>query len=55
MENSEKKEQKKTVTFRLFESDDEILNKIRTKYGISKSEVIETLIKKYAKEEYGAY
>lgn len=48
-------EKKKTVSVRLFEDEDEILNKIREKYGISKSKQVETLIKKYAKEEYGAW
>lgn len=51
----ESPEKKKTISIRLFENEDEILNKIRKKYGISKSKQIETLIKKYAKEEYGAW
>ncbi|HDG8755685.1 TPA: Cop-6 protein, partial [Staphylococcus aureus] len=50
-----KKEDKKTISIRLFEQEDEALRRIKDKYGITKSEVVETLIKKYAKEEYGAY
>lgn len=55
MMNVEKKEDKKTISIRLFEQEDEVLRNIKDKYGITKSEVVETLIKKYAKEEYGAY
>lgn len=55
MMNVEKKEDKKTISIRLFEQEDEALRSIKDKYGITKSEVVETLIKKYAKEEYGAY
>ncbi len=55
MMSVEKKEDKKTISIRLFEQEDEALRRIKDKYGITKSEVVETLIKKYAKEEYGAY
>ncbi|CAC5903231.1 TPA: Cop-6 protein [Staphylococcus aureus] len=48
-------ENKKTVSLRLEENSDVILNRIKNKYGISKSEVVETLIKKYAREEYGSF
>ena len=51
----ESRENKKTVSLRLEENSDVILNRINTKYGISKSEVVETLIKKYAREEYGSF
>ena len=55
MMSVERKEDKKTISIRLFEQEDEALRRIKDKYGITKSEVVETLIKKYAKEEYGAY
>ena len=55
MMSVEKKEDKKTISIRLFEQEDEALRRIKDKYGITKSEVVETLIKKYAKEEYGAF
>lgn len=51
----ENKETKKTVSFRLEENTDDILNQVKSKYKISKSEVVETLIKKYAREEYGSF
>lgn len=50
-----RKIEKKTFTVRLFEEENETLSRIKEKYGLSKSEVIETLIKKYAKEEYGSF
>lgn len=52
---SKEKKEKKNITLRLFPEEDVVLEKIKRKYGISKSEVVETLIKKYAREEYGAY
>ncbi|GAA3726305.1 hypothetical protein GCM10022378_15190 [Salinicoccus jeotgali] len=55
MEEVEEKREKKNITLRLFPEEDLVLEKIKKKYGISKSEQIETLIKKYAREEYGAY
>lgn len=51
----ENKETKKTVSFRLEKNTDDILNQVKSKYKISKSEVVETLIKKYAREEYGSF
>lgn len=51
----ENKEKKKTVSFRLEENTDDILNQVKNKYRISKSEVVETLIKKYVREEYGSF
>lgn len=49
------KKNKKSVTLRLEEDTDEIISKIKAKYGGTKSEIVETLIKKYAKEEYGSF
>lgn len=49
------KSEKKTFTVRLFDEENEALNRIKEKYGFSKSDVIATLIKKYAKEEYGSF
>jgi len=46
MMSVEKKEDKKTISIRLFEQEDEALRRIKDKYGITKSEVVETLIKK---------
>lgn len=48
------KSSKKTVSLRLEESTDDVLNQVKNKYGISKSKVVETLINKYVKEEYGS-
>jgi hypothetical protein len=49
------KEEKKTITVRLYEKENSTLDNIKKKYGISKSVQIETLIKKYAKKEYGEF
>lgn len=49
------KKDRKTVSIRLDVTTNDILDKIKEKYGITKSEQVETLIKKYAKEEYGAF
>ncbi|HGH5575760.1 Cop-6 protein [Staphylococcus warneri] len=46
---------KKTVTIRLSPKEIETLNRIKKKYGISNSVQVETLIKNYARKEYGAY
>jgi len=53
--NSQKSEEKIATTIRLLQEENETLNKIKNKYKISKSEIVGTLIKKYAKEEYGAF
>ena len=49
------KKKKKTITVRLYEKENSTLDNIKKKYGISKSVQIETLIKKYAKKEYGEF
>lgn len=48
-------EEKKATTIRLFQEENDVLDRIKLKYGISKSEIVETLIKKYARGEYGAF
>jgi len=50
-----KEEKKVAVTLRLTTEENEILNRIKEKYNISKSDATGILIKKYAKEEYGAF
>lgn len=55
MELCNKKDYKKTISLRLLIEDDAELEKIKNKYGFTKSSIVENLIKKYAKEEYGAY
>lgn len=50
-----KDEKKVAVTLRLTSEENEILNRIKEKYNISKSDATGILIKKYAKEEYGAF
>ena len=48
-------QERKTISLRMQNETDDILNRIKDKYSITKSEVVETLIKKYAKEEYGSF
>ena len=50
-----KEEKKVAVTLRLTTEENEILNRIKEKYNIRKSDATGILIKKYANEEYGAF
>lgn len=49
----EKNEYKKTVSFRIDSSAIELINLVSEKYKLSKSKVVNDLVKKYVREEYG--
>lgn len=55
MGDNSKEMEKIATTIRLFEEENNALDRIKDKYRISKSEIVGNLIKKYAKEEYGAF